>query len=320
MERVAVYKNIRSDDLEIFRTIDPDGLEYEARQLSSGPLGLNFDLLELPSLTLCCYHYRAAIHFLDKRPDNWLVFMGWFHADGPPNYKGSIMELNDAIVCTGNIINEYTMHPNMYSFDISVKPEITAQLGWNYEYGPPHIRTPGRSMQRLGIIVRRALKFAQSWENVEPSPLTIMALQKQILTGLQTAMQPWLQRSTPAAPRSHLVKRNYHLVKNAEAWLTKLDSGEVWTVATMAAGISVSERTLYRAFQTWANVGPNRYFALQKIYDFRKRLLSGDVTRGAVTRAAIASGFDHFGRLSMDYKKLFGETPNKTLQRFSKKH
>ena len=318
-ESVATYKSTRSNDVEIFNHTDSNGSECEARQLSAGPLGCQIDCLELPGLILYCYHYRAAIHFLEKRPHNWLVFMGWFHADIAPNYKGSIVELNDAVISTGATTHEYTIHPNMHSFDIYVKPEIAAQLGWNHNHGSPHIRTPGCSMQQLGIIIRKAFDLAQSWEYTGPSPRTVMTLQNQILKGLKAAMQPWLQHSTPL-PQSNSMEHNYQLVKQAEAWQANLDYDETWTAATMAACISVSERTLYRAFKTWANVGPSRYFTLQKLHNFRKYLLSGDTSRGAITRAASASGFDHFGRLSVDYKKLFGEMPSESLQRFSEMH
>lgn len=317
MDRVALYRDIRSDDIEVFNALDPDGWECEARQLSGGSAGIRIEFLELPSLVLCCFHYRAAMHFMDKSPENWLVFRGWFQADAPPNYQGSIMELDDAVVSTEEIIHEYTIRPNMHSFEISVKPEVAAQLGWNQGGRPPLIQTPRNSMQHLGIFVRKALDLAQSWGNVEPSPRTVMTLQNRVLSGLETAMQPWLQPSASTTSWSHSTKRSYHLVKQAEAWRASLDPDEAWTATTMAAGVFASERTLHRAFKTWANVGPGRYFALQKIHDFRKCLLSGDASRGAITRAAMASEFDHFGRLSVDYKKLFGEMPSETLHRFA---
>jgi AraC-like DNA-binding protein len=36
--------------------------------------------------------------------------------------------------------------------------------------------------------------------------------------------------------------------------------------------------------------------------------------RGSVTDTALACGFEHFGRFSEAYRKLFGERPSQTLR------
>jgi len=54
--------------------------------------------VDLPGLSIFLMRYRAGMHFLDKRPPDWLYFMGWLSADGLPDYRGTELTVDDIIV------------------------------------------------------------------------------------------------------------------------------------------------------------------------------------------------------------------------------
>lgn len=77
------------------------------------------------------------------------------------------------------------------------------------------------------------------------------------------------------------------------------------------AGISI--RSLSRTFTKKYGVSPIS-FVRQRRFEACFRVLYGsDREETTVTNVALAHGFDHLGRFSVAYKKIFGESPSETL-------
>jgi len=72
----------------------------------------------------------------------------------------------------------------------------------------------------------------------------------------------------------------------------------------------VSVRSIYNMFSTSFSTTPRNYIKHRKLQKVREELLSGRAKN--VTEVAFDYGFMHLGRLSCDYKKLFGELPSET--------
>jgi AraC family ethanolamine operon transcriptional activator len=76
----------------------------------------------------------------------------------------------------------------------------------------------------------------------------------------------------------------------------------------------VSERTLQYAFKEHFGISPKRYLINVRLNAVRralKRAVEGEVT---ITGIAHRFGFWHMGQFATDYRKLFGESPSKTLK------
>lgn len=77
------------------------------------------------------------------------------------------------------------------------------------------------------------------------------------------------------------------------------------------AGISkLSVRSIYSMFSNSFSTTPRSYIKNRKLQRVREDLLNGSARN--VTEVALDYGFMHLGRLSCDYKKLFGELPSET--------
>ncbi len=83
----------------------------------------------------------------------------------------------------------------------------------------------------------------------------------------------------------------------------------------ICAAVGVSERTLRVCCQEHLGMGPIRYLWLRRIHLVRRALVGADVRQTTVSRVAADFGFWEFGRFSVAYRKLFGETPSTTLRR-----
>ena len=71
-------------------------------------------------------------------------------------------------------------------------------------------------------------------------------------------------------------------------------------------------RNLQIVFKTQVGLTPLQYIKRYRLMQFHKGLR----TYGTVTEAAVFSGLRHMGRLSDEYRKLFGENPGDYLNRY----
>ncbi len=91
-----------------------------------------------------------------------------------------------------------------------------------------------------------------------------------------------------------------------------LDTPVTLTDITRAAGIP--GRTLLQHFKNCHGVSPMRYLHDTRLARVRDALIGAEAGE-SVTQVAMAWGFSHLGRFSVDYRKRFGETPSETLKR-----
>ena len=77
----------------------------------------------------------------------------------------------------------------------------------------------------------------------------------------------------------------------------------------------VSVRTLQRSFMVYFQVSPFDYIKARRLNAARQVLVAGDSSRDQVARVAVANGYTHLGRFSVDYRAHFGESPRETLAR-----
>ena len=104
------------------------------------------------------------------------------------------------------------------------------------------------------------------------------------------------------------------LVEQAERLaLANLD--EPLHVSTLCRTLEISERTLRKAFHKIRGLPPCRHLRMLRLSQARRALLGADAKRATVTEIATCFGFVELGRFSVEYRKVFGESPSQTLHR-----
>jgi len=109
-------------------------------------------------------------------------------------------------------------------------------------------------------------------------------------------------------------KSHEHIIKLSIDFL-KANSYKPIHVLDLCSALNVRTRTLYYAFQEFYGISPIRYLRLVRYARARRDLLGADPERMTVTDIAANWHFWHFGRFSVEYKSLFGESPSETLNR-----
>ncbi|WP_161470957.1 helix-turn-helix domain-containing protein [Tropicimonas marinistellae] len=90
---------------------------------------------------------------------------------------------------------------------------------------------------------------------------------------------------------------------------------EAISLDDIAAAAFTSHRTLLRAFQEILGQPPQVYIRTMRLHRMRQTLLETTRHDVSVTRAANSWGLDQLGRVSGQYKDIFGELPSQTLAR-----
>jgi AraC-like DNA-binding protein len=86
------------------------------------------------------------------------------------------------------------------------------------------------------------------------------------------------------------------------------------SIAAIAQEIGVGERSLQIAFKRHRGIGPRETLNRIRLQMAQERLKRADDC-DSVSAIALDCGFGHFGRFSVAYRKLFGESPSVTLGR-----
>ena len=105
--------------------------------------------------------------------------------------------------------------------------------------------------------------------------------------------------------------RNY-LVKRAEQ-LALAYVDKPLQVSALSRSLGVSERTLRKLFNEIYGRPPSRHLRMQRLSQVRGALLSARGQPVTVTEIATGFGFAELGRFSVEYRKVFGESPSETL-------
>ena len=86
-------------------------------------------------------------------------------------------------------------------------------------------------------------------------------------------------------------------------------------IPELCKDIGTSLRTLNACCQEHLGMGPKHYLLLRRMHMVRRALRAGSPAETTVTETATRYGFWQFGRLAVEYRALFGETPSATLAR-----
>ena len=86
-------------------------------------------------------------------------------------------------------------------------------------------------------------------------------------------------------------------------------------VPELSAAAGVSQRTLEYAFEEAFGISPIKYLRWCRINQLRRELLIAEPDSTSITAATLRLGFSEVGRVAVEYRHLFGESPSTTLAR-----
>ncbi|QSQ24694.1 helix-turn-helix transcriptional regulator [Pyxidicoccus parkwayensis] len=149
--------------------------------------------------------------------------------------------------------------------------------------------------------------FAEVLEQPSVSSFLVASLRDALLTALLTGTRHSASSLLEAPP--HRVAPAS--VRRAEEFI-EAHAGEPISLADIVAAAGVPERSLRAAFIAARGMSPGAFLRRRRFELARQALLSG--APGTTVAGVVASlGFVSGGRFSVEYKKLFGESPSESL-------
>jgi AraC-like DNA-binding protein len=111
----------------------------------------------------------------------------------------------------------------------------------------------------------------------------------------------------------------HRLVKRSERTVLA-DLQTPISIAMLCRTLGVNDRYLRRVYERVHGTPPLQYLRMLKLSRARQALMSVRGPSVTVTKIANRLGFRELGRFSVDYRKMFGESPSATLRKALRKH
>lgn len=111
--------------------------------------------------------------------------------------------------------------------------------------------------------------------------------------------------------RSAPLHRRVQLARKAREFLHEHAANSI-SLADMCRAVGASERSLHLCFQECFGMSPKSYLKVLRLNGVRRALMNAG-PYDTISRIASCWGFLHFGWFSVDYRRLFGETPSETI-------
>ncbi len=165
------------------------------------------------------------------------------------------------------------------------------------------------AMRRLRRLHAKVVALAVEPATILAEPELARSMENQLLEAMvDCCIGPEQRRPTSVEARHAAVAARFRDLLEA-------NRDRALYLPEVCAALGVSHRTLTYCCNENLGVSPKRYFYLRRMNLVRRALQQMDHHMTTVTEIATAHGIWEFGRFSVQYKALFGETPSTTLRK-----
>ncbi|MEA3301951.1 MAG: helix-turn-helix domain-containing protein [Pseudomonadota bacterium] len=292
------------------------GWELDVLQLSPGQLDFSSTLVVLSGVQLAWDHNGAKMEQHTSYQASGIAFGMALKSDSRALFRGHELDFGDALLWQSGEEFEYIVPKGLSSLIVRVDEALVELLGWCVA-GSSMQRVPRRHLLKLQLSCHQATLAARELADIpgDSSQQDALLWRDRILTDLEAVLQPWLDETAYLKKGALLATPHFQLIKKTEHLFARYDLEKPLEVDTLARSLGVSPRTLYHAFRESLGVGPYGYFQLIRLHKLRDILLASSPSEANVISLASDLGFNQAGRLSVAYRKHFGESPSETLKR-----
>jgi AraC-like DNA-binding protein len=166
---------------------------------------------------------------------------------------------------------------------------------------------PAPLISRLRKLHDAAAQLALTTPDILAHPEVANALEQELVRVLVACL-------TQGVEIAHVREGRVPVMRRFEEALEARD-GQPAYLLDICREIGVSDRSLRLHCVEHLGMGPQRYLWLRRMNLARRALARAGGSKTTVTSIATEYGFCELGRFSVQYRKLFGETPSATLLR-----
>jgi AraC-like DNA-binding protein len=293
---------IQAADVELFPTAKGN-FRVEITQIGMNKLWMQRFRVSLPQVnTVVTKPDRRSIGFLTESNSSTLQHCGIEVSPG------------DIVVNMSDVAHQRTtanLHYGAMSLPIDdLNTAIKAIVGSQFlETQNKHVVRPAPAlMSRLLTLHKTIGQLAHETPDILNLPEVRKALEEQLMHIMVRCLAEGGAVETTAGGRRHEA-----IIVRLEQFLEANPDRPIY-LTEICGVIGTAERTLRAACEEHLGMGPIRYLTLRRMHLVRRALLRADPSKSTVTRIATDHGFWELGRLSVAYRRLFGESPSETLR------
>ena len=172
------------------------------------------------------------------------------------------------------------------------------------------VRPGGAAMTRLQALHQEIRTAFAARPDHPVHPQVAKTMEQALLTALIDCIAGHEDMS--GAPRG--MRRSTAVMRRLYELLDASD-GLPLSLLDVCTQLGVPRRTLHNACVEHIGLSPHRFLWLRRMNLTRQALLRADPACTTVTQIATKAGFWELGRFSVNYKRLYGESPSVTLAR-----
>jgi AraC family ethanolamine operon transcriptional activator len=278
------------------------GWDTHPVQLGSGALRIHRDELRLPQLSLSNLEFDR--HIADSSAQD-AGTLGFVVAHRPYLWCGLQVPAGSLVVLAPGRDYRCSMPDGSRTFEMAVSASLLEELGMITGLLDPRDFAPERCVISLSpsqlASFEQIAKVLRSHSGEQLRAEQVEDLQRRSLGTLTAALRGARAPGLRRASFQNLARKALRTIDNSKQKLS---------VQALARSLGVTPRALEYAFKSSTGVTTSQFLLSQRLNRVRADLLACE--RPSVTSAASQHGFQHMGRLSAQYRRLFGELPSQT--------
>lgn len=298
------------DGTEFEHKILPGGRQYvEHRQLRLGTCTLQGGLYGMGTLAEGCFpRNRVTVGFALDAPD-------------PIRLNGCKAELHNLQLYAESAELSYQSAPDSAWVACTIQRKNLEQA--SLELTGRAVSVPARGLlnlepepqvgARLAATICAAFEAGAELSGSQQVVTPLAAVEERLLYDIAKAVHS-VQEDDRASRIARNRARQSKLMRRAGEYL-QANLSEPFSLAGLAEAAGISPRTVEYHFRRTYGMTPKRWFTTMKLNRVHAELKQRGRSDTRVTDVALDWGFNHLGRFSAEYRRLFGESPSQTLRR-----
>lgn len=273
--------------------------------------------LNIPSAQLSDIGWRSALHIETGTPKNSIGFLVQVAGQNPIRVNGQRLE-RDRIAVLQSPRAYDLLNPTGTAYLVFCVDRQRVLRHAQAHWGNLPARFDSLSMlasesathqRNLSLAMRRTLELSYDSPRVLDDPNVQDVMIDKMLDAIFLGS---------ALPARHDALAQRHLRAKKAVQYLKDNLEEVVSLRTMCEYAGASERSLRQGFLERYGVTPNTYVKRFRLFQLRDWLRDPAHHGSTITEGALRLGLTHLGRLSAEYKLIFGELPRETrrLERY----
>lgn len=317
-EKPLIYQQFSDIDhlAEVFRGSNR-GSSYSMKPLSKNPFTGSLMTFSVPGITIHKLLWNGLVNVVGNKPVECLSFGTLFQVKGSQPLAHTVPINENCLFAFGEREANFITSSEQLQVVLVV---IEKDVFWNLasKFGYFELDEPFFQKRNAITFNRRELVSYQEYlrqliyvSETQPQVLYNPIMGKLIRGDFPPLLLNALQGT--AIGKNPRLKRRVEIVKTAQEFM-QANLHRPITLEELCQALYTSKRSLIYGFQEIFAMGPMSYLKIQRLNGIRRALLLADPKFNKVKNIAYDWGFWHLGHFSTDYKKMFGETPLKTLR------